>query len=149
MFVKYIMSQFCFIIVFFGNNNVYLVSLYLCLNLVNYCFLVILFFMGIDVTLSQGLVHYKCRFGHLACFTSDIEMFLQVLTHNEKTELLEQIMEVHESPSVSPAKALGQAMTSFRIQESTGVIFRLPAIGMLYFLIYCISFPHDLEAGLE
>lgn len=102
----------------------------------NFCFLVTLF-LWVEF-LYLKVVHYKCRFGHLACFTSDVEMFLQVLTHNEKTEILEDIMKVHESPSILPAKALGQVMTSFRLQESTGVTFRLPAFGILlaFDLIY-------------
>eukprot|EP00268_Persea_americana_P065624 TRINITY_DN878_c1_g1_i8.p1 TRINITY_DN878_c1_g1~~TRINITY_DN878_c1_g1_i8.p1 ORF type:complete len:689 (+),score=112.49 TRINITY_DN878_c1_g1_i8:114-2180(+) len=80
-----------------------------------------------DRKLMEALLKYFGRFGHLACFTSDVEMFLQVLTQNEKAEILEDIMKVHESPSILPAKALGQVMTSFRLQESTGVTFRLPA----------------------
>ncbi|XP_058110429.1 N-terminal acetyltransferase B complex auxiliary subunit NAA25 isoform X2 [Magnolia sinica] len=76
--------------------------------------------------LMEVLLQYFYKFGHLACFTSDVEVFLQVLTHNEKMELLKEIFKSCESPSPSTVKALGKAITSFRIQESIGAMSKLP-----------------------
>lgn len=77
-----------------------------------------------------NLIYYKkYRFGHLACFTSDIEMFLEVLTPDKKAELLEKFKESSVSISAVPAKVLGQSITLFKIQELIGNMSKLPVVG--------------------
>lgn len=60
----------------------------------------------------------------MSCFTSDVEMFLRLLTDDEKDQLLDN-MRTLESTSASPIKALGHAMTVFKVQESFGFMFTL------------------------
>lgn len=68
------------------------------------------------------------RFGHLSCFISDVEMYLRLLTDDEKDQLLDN-MRTLESTSASPIKALGHAMTVFKVQESFGIMFTLSLRG--------------------
>lgn len=71
----------------------------------------------------------KHRFGHLACFTSDVEVFLEVLTHDKKTEFLEMLMKNSESNSAVPTKELGKSITLLKVQELIGKMYRLPKSG--------------------
>jgi N-terminal acetyltransferase B complex non-catalytic subunit len=71
----------------------------------------------------------KHRFGHLACFTSDVEVFLEVLTHDKKTQFLEKLMKISESDATVSTKVLGQSITLFKVQELIGKIYRLPKSG--------------------
>ncbi|CAD5162973.1 unnamed protein product [Musa acuminata subsp. malaccensis] len=77
-----------------------------------------------DGKFMESLLNYFYRFGHLSCFTSDVEMFLRLLTDDEKDQLLDN-MRTLESTSASPIKALGHAMTVFKVQESFGFMFIL------------------------
>nr|GMD61206.1 N-terminal acetyltransferase B complex auxiliary subunit NAA25 [Ipomoea batatas] len=76
--------------------------------------------------LVETLVHYFLRFGHLACFASDVEMFLQVLSHDNKCELLKKLMKECQSIETVPTKALGKFITVFKIQNIVGELFTLP-----------------------
>ncbi|CAA7398214.1 unnamed protein product [Spirodela intermedia] len=75
--------------------------------------------------LMHALLEYFCRFSHLSCFASDVEIFLDVLTHEERKELLEKFMKIIDSLSVTPLQTLGQAVTIFRIKELFGLTFKL------------------------
>lgn len=70
------------------------------------------------------------RFGYLACFASDVEVFLQALPRDKETLLLKKLMETHEPPATMPTKAPGQSLTLLKIQESVGDFFTLSASGM-------------------
>ncbi|XP_043701525.1 N-terminal acetyltransferase B complex auxiliary subunit NAA25 isoform X2 [Telopea speciosissima] len=84
---------------------------------------------GDVVKIKEALLNYFCRFGHLPCFTSDVEMFLELLTDDERVEFLEKIRRSCDSSSV-PVKALGQSISIFKLQELFGTMFKLP-IGVL------------------
>lgn len=79
-----------------------------------------------DGKFVEVLLNYFHRFSHLSCFTSDVEMYLPILTHYEKTDLLEKLMRTAESPLATPLKNLGQAITIFKIQELLGAMRVLP-----------------------
>ncbi|RDY04396.1 N-terminal acetyltransferase B complex auxiliary subunit NAA25, partial [Mucuna pruriens] len=72
---------------------------------------------GNDDNLMDGIVQYFCRFGHLACFTSDVEMFVEVLTTDKKTELLQQLMKTSNTLSAPPIKTLGLSISLFKIKQ--------------------------------
>ncbi|GMI92020.1 TRANSCURVATA 2, NatB auxiliary subunit [Hibiscus trionum] len=78
-----------------------------------------------DDGLIEALLQYYLRFGHLACFTSDIEVFLQVLSEEKKMEFLDKLMKNSNSLSAVPSKALGQSITLLKTQELIGNMFRL------------------------
>jgi hypothetical protein len=71
----------------------------------------------------------KRRFGHLACFTSDVEVFVEVLTPDKKNEFLEKLMKSSESPSAVPAKVLGQSITLLKVQQLISKMYKLPESG--------------------
>ncbi|XVF46172.1 hypothetical protein PTKIN_Ptkin03bG0005600 [Pterospermum kingtungense] len=105
-----------------------------------------------DDDLIEGLLQYYSRFGHLACFTSDVEAFLQVLSPEKKMEFLDKLMKTSNSLSAEPTKALGQSITLFKTQELIGNMFRL-SVGELEGLavqmaeLYCKNLPlsRDLD----
>ncbi|KAB2028652.1 hypothetical protein ES319_D05G111100v1 [Gossypium barbadense] len=79
-----------------------------------------------DDNLVEALLQYYSRFGHLACFTSDVEAFLQVLPPEKKMEFLDKLMKNSNSLSVVPTRALGQSITLLKTQELIGNMFNLP-----------------------
>lgn len=103
--------------------------------------------------LMEALVKYFFRFGHLACFASDVEFFLHILDLDKKTQLLEKLMECCESIPTNPRKTLGQHITIFKIQNIVGSMVTLPinelettAVKMTQ--MYCENLPlsKDLDA---
>ncbi|XP_021909820.1 N-terminal acetyltransferase B complex auxiliary subunit NAA25 [Carica papaya] len=78
--------------------------------------------------LIEALMQYFLKFGHLACFTSDVEMFLDVLSLDKKMEFLDKI-KISDSILMVPTKVLGQSITIFKIQELIGVMYKLPVDG--------------------
>ncbi|KAI4315952.1 hypothetical protein L6164_023975 [Bauhinia variegata] len=72
---------------------------------------------GNDDNLIDAIVQYFDRFGHLSCFTSDVEMFSEVLIPDKKTELLGKLMKNSGALSTTPTKSLGQSITLFKIQQ--------------------------------
>nr|XP_009599787.1 N-terminal acetyltransferase B complex auxiliary subunit NAA25 isoform X2 [Nicotiana tomentosiformis] len=103
--------------------------------------------------LTQVLIEYFFRFGHLACFASDVETFLHILDLDKKTQLLEKLMECCEPIPTNPRKTLGQHITVFKIQNIVGSMFTLPlnelettAVKMTQ--LYCENLPlsKDLDA---
>lgn len=69
------------------------------------------------------------RFGHLACFASDVEFFLHILDLDKKTQLLEKLMECCESIPTNPRKTLGQHISVFKIQNIVGSMVTHPTNG--------------------
>ncbi|TYJ33619.1 hypothetical protein E1A91_A05G115500v1 [Gossypium mustelinum] len=99
-----------------------------------------------DDNLVEALLQYYSRFGHLACFTSDVEAFLQVLPPEKKMEFLDKLMKNSNSLSVVPTRALGQSITLLKTQELIGNMFNLSvaelegsAVQMAE--LYCTSLP--------
>ncbi|KAJ0979283.1 hypothetical protein J5N97_014757 [Dioscorea zingiberensis] len=95
-----------------------------------------------DGKLMEALLNYFQRFNHLSCFTSDVERFLHILTHDEKNELLEEFEKSFESSSTIPTKAIGRAITNFKLQELFGCMSCLPVtdlepIAVKMVNIYC------------
>ncbi|XP_042014596.1 N-terminal acetyltransferase B complex auxiliary subunit NAA25-like isoform X1 [Salvia splendens] len=86
----------------------------------------LLFQKGDADKLLQGLMQYFIRFGHLACFASDVEEFLHVLVSNKKSEFLRNLVKENEATTVVPAKALGQSITVFKVQNLIGNLISLP-----------------------
>ncbi|KAF8018754.1 hypothetical protein BT93_H3607 [Corymbia citriodora subsp. variegata] len=75
---------------------------------------------GDEQKLMEDLIQYFFRFGHLACFTSDVEVFVQVLSSDRKVELFKKLMESSSTISQVPAKALGLSITVFKFQQLVG-----------------------------
>lgn len=101
---------------------------------------------GNDEKLLEALTDYYVRFGHLACFTSDVEMFLEVLTPDKKIELLEKLKETTAPAPIITTKALGQSTTLLKLQVLSGNMLHLPvselercAVQMAE--IYCKNLP--------
>ena len=83
---------------------------------------------------------WKNRFGHLACFASDIEGFLRVLPFGKKEEFLEKLIKSCDSLSAVPTKLLGQSISLFKIEELIGNMFKIPVVGAaLVLFILCVS----------
>ncbi|KAL3649170.1 N-alpha-acetyltransferase 25, NatB auxiliary subunit [Castilleja foliolosa] len=74
----------------------------------------------------EDLMQYFVRFGHLACFTSDIEMFLQALDNDRKGEFLKKLVKEYDTSISAPVRALGQSITVFKIQNLIGDVFVQP-----------------------
>ncbi|KAK1271734.1 hypothetical protein QJS04_geneDACA005943 [Acorus gramineus] len=81
-----------------------------------------------DGELIEALLEYFRRFSHMACFTSDVEMFIRILSHNEKLELLGKLMTIFETSPTTPIKKLGQSITVFKVQELIGSTFSHPVV---------------------
>ncbi|KAK3015669.1 hypothetical protein RJ639_007506 [Escallonia herrerae] len=76
--------------------------------------------------LIESLMQYFFRFGHLACFTSDVDMFLEVLTTDKKAEFFKKLVKSCESLTSVPTKLLGQSISLFKVRESVGDLFTSP-----------------------
>ena len=76
------------------------------------------------------------RFGHLACFTADVEVFLQILPGDRKKQLLDKLVKSVASSSTASKHVLGQHITLFKIRELIGDMFPLPERGK--FLIFLL-----------
>ncbi|XP_045820585.1 N-terminal acetyltransferase B complex auxiliary subunit NAA25 [Trifolium pratense] len=103
---------------------------------------------GNDNDLMDGIVQYFCRFGHLACFTSDVEMFVEVFTTDKKAELLEKLMKNNDTLSASPTKTLGLSISLFKIKQQLllGDMFKssendVEASCVQMFEMYCKNLP--------
>ncbi|XP_019092748.1 PREDICTED: phagocyte signaling-impaired protein-like isoform X2 [Camelina sativa] len=76
--------------------------------------------------LLESLLQYFHKFGHLACYASDVEAYLHVLSPDKKTEFVGMLVKNSDSFSESATKVLGQTTTILKVQELTGNIFELP-----------------------
>ncbi|PIM98433.1 Mitochondrial inheritance and actin cytoskeleton organization protein [Handroanthus impetiginosus] len=86
----------------------------------------LLFGKGDADKLAEDLIQYFVRFGHLACFTSDVEIFLQVLDKDNKSGLMKKLVKESEASIGLPTKALGQSINLFKVQNLIGDMFALP-----------------------
>ncbi|MFS7964701.1 putative N-acetyltransferase B complex, non-catalytic subunit [Helianthus anomalus] len=82
--------------------------------------------------LTGDLVLYFSRFGHLASFTADVEVFLQILPGDMKKQLLEKLVKCIDSSSTPSRNVLGQHITFFKIRELIGDTYSLPVEGKSY-----------------
>ncbi|VVB16454.1 unnamed protein product [Arabis nemorensis] len=99
-----------------------------------------------ESTLLESLLQYFIKFGHLACYASDVEACLQVLSPNKKAEFVEMLVKSSDSVSASATKVLGQTTTILKVQELTGFIFELPlgeieASAVKLAKLYCQNLP--------
>ncbi|KAH9701947.1 N-terminal acetyltransferase B complex auxiliary subunit NAA25 [Citrus sinensis] len=78
-----------------------------------------------DDELLEAVLEYFLSFGHLACFTSDVEDFLLVLSLDKKTKLLERLKSSSTSHSTESIKELGRFITLKKIQELIGNTYKL------------------------
>ncbi|KAL9679123.1 hypothetical protein QQ045_016978 [Rhodiola kirilowii] len=80
---------------------------------------------GSDEQFLEALMQYFTRFGHLACFASDVEPFLEVLTPDIRIELLDKMRKSFET-SAAPTKMIGWTTSFYKVQEFIGDVFNLP-----------------------
>ncbi|KAI7982573.1 N-terminal acetyltransferase B complex auxiliary subunit NAA25 [Camellia lanceoleosa] len=114
----------------------------------------LLFGKGDEDKLMEALMQYFLRFGHLFCFTSDVEAFLQVLTREKRMQFVEKLMETSETPATMAAKALGKSLTLFKIQESVGNFFTLPVsdlepLAVQMVEMYCKNLPLSKDLDVQ
>ncbi|CAL5333968.1 unnamed protein product [Camellia sinensis] len=113
-----------------------------------------LFGKGDDDKLIEALIQYFFRFGHLACFSADVEVFLLILTRDKKLQFLEKLMEIRDSPATTAAKALEKSLTLFKIQELVGNFFTLPASDLEALAVqmaemYCQNLPLSKDLDVQ
>lgn len=99
-----------------------------------------------DSELLKSLLQYFVKFGHLACYASDVEAVLQVLPPHKKAELVGMLVTSSDSVSASATIELGQTTTILKVQELTGNIFELPlgeieASAVKLAKLYCQNLP--------
>ncbi|XP_074301820.1 N-terminal acetyltransferase B complex auxiliary subunit NAA25-like isoform X1 [Silene latifolia] len=82
--------------------------------------------MGDKQKFIDALVQYFSRFGSLACFCSDIEVFLDILAPDEKVVLLENLITSAASMSMVPTKTLAQTISLQKVQLEIGINSKLP-----------------------
>ncbi|CAN1266453.1 N-terminal acetyltransferase B complex auxiliary subunit NAA25 [Linum perenne] len=101
---------------------------------------------GSDDEIMEALIEYYLKFGHLACFSSDIVAFLQPLTPEKKTEFVDKLVKNCDSMTVIGTKVLGQSITIFKIRNMTGNMHKLPVVELENFVVdmvtmFCKSLP--------
>ncbi|KAI3732778.1 hypothetical protein L1987_63986 [Smallanthus sonchifolius] len=113
----------------------------------------IIFGKGNADKFMEDLILYFSRFGHLASFTADVEVFLQVLPCDMKKQFLERLVKCIKSSSTPSRHVLGQNTTFLKIQELIGDMFSLPIGDLVGFAVqmtemYCQNLPlsKDLDA---
>ncbi|KAI5408498.1 hypothetical protein KIW84_054370 [Lathyrus oleraceus] len=100
------------------------------------------------------IVQYFCRFGHLACFTSDVDMFVEVFTTDKKAELFGKLVKYNDTLSTPPTKALGLSISLSKIKQQLllGDMFKSSASDVedscaQMFEMYCKNLP--LSKGFD
>ncbi|KAK6145231.1 hypothetical protein DH2020_022051 [Rehmannia glutinosa] len=114
----------------------------------------LLFGKGDADKVVEDLMQYFIRFGHLACFTSDVEMFLEVLDNNKKSEFLKKLVKEYEASRSVSTKALGQSITVFKVQNLIGDVFALPVdeledIAAQMTEMFCKNLPLSKELDVQ
>ncbi|KAI5408499.1 hypothetical protein KIW84_054370 [Lathyrus oleraceus] len=109
---------------------------------------------GNDDNLMDVIVQYFCRFGHLACFTSDVDMFVEVFTTDKKAELFGKLVKYNDTLSTPPTKALGLSISLSKIKQQLllGDMFKSSASDVedscaQMFEMYCKNLP--LSKGFD
>ncbi|XP_074367658.1 N-terminal acetyltransferase B complex auxiliary subunit NAA25 isoform X2 [Apium graveolens] len=101
--------------------------------------------------LIEVMMQYFCRFGHLPCFASDVETFLEVLTGDKKNELLDKLVESCGAPVAVP-KLLGQSITVFKVRELIGDMCTLSAtegFAVQMTDLYCKNLPLSKDLDIQ
>ncbi|KAI3678545.1 hypothetical protein L6452_37841 [Arctium lappa] len=104
--------------------------------------------------LMEDLILFFSRFGHLACFTADVKVFLQVLPGDRKKQLLEKLVKSVASSSTASKNVLGQHITLFKIRELIGDMFPLPEGDLVGFAVqmtemYCQNLPLSKDLDVQ
>ncbi|KAJ0539339.1 putative tetratricopeptide-like helical domain superfamily [Helianthus annuus] len=104
--------------------------------------------------LMGDLVLYFSRFGHLASFTADVEVFLQILPSDMKKQLLEKLVKCIDSSSTPSRNVLGQHITFFKIRELIGDQYSLPVEDLVGFAVqmtemYCRNLPLSKDLDVQ
>ncbi|XP_065881185.1 N-terminal acetyltransferase B complex auxiliary subunit NAA25 [Euphorbia lathyris] len=79
-----------------------------------------------DDEILEALMQYFYKFGHLACFASDVEVFLEVLTPDKRMEFVDKLMKTSNSFGPITIKVLGSSITIFRLKQLMGNISKPP-----------------------
>ncbi|KAJ0926355.1 putative tetratricopeptide-like helical domain superfamily [Helianthus annuus] len=114
----------------------------------------IIFGKGNAGKLMEDLILYFSRFGHLASFTADVLVFLQVLSSDLKKQFLEKLLRCIDSSSTPSRHVLGQHMTFFKIRELIGGTFSLPVGDLVDFAVqmtemYCQNLPLSKDLDVQ
>ncbi|EPS70133.1 hypothetical protein M569_04628, partial [Genlisea aurea] len=114
----------------------------------------LLFGRGDSEKVVADILMYFNRFGHLACFTSDVEMFLQVLDSKKKSEFLKKLNEESEDRQTEPTKVLGSCISMWKIEYLFDDVFALPveyleneAVEMME--TFCRNLPLSKELDIQ
>ncbi|KAK1412739.1 hypothetical protein QVD17_34222 [Tagetes erecta] len=104
--------------------------------------------------LMGDIILYFSRFGHLASFTADVEVFLQILPTDMKKQLLEKLVKIIDSSSAPSRNVLGQHITFFKIRELIGDTFSLPVKDLVGFAVqmtemYCQNLPLSKDLDVQ
>lgn len=102
--------------------------------------------------LIEVVMQYFCRFGHLPCFASDVETFLEVLTRDKKNELLDKLVESCGAPVTTPKKLLGQSITVFKVRELIGDMYTISAtegFAVQMADLYCKNLPLSKDLDVQ
>nr|XP_043635828.1 N-terminal acetyltransferase B complex auxiliary subunit NAA25 isoform X2 [Erigeron canadensis] len=103
--------------------------------------------------LMENLIIYFSRFGHLASFTADVEVFLQVLPGDMKKQLLENLVKIIASST--PSRSVpGQHITFFKIRELIGDTSSLHVKDLVGFAVqmtemYCHNLPLSKDLDVQ
>ncbi|KAI3806273.1 hypothetical protein L1987_22172 [Smallanthus sonchifolius] len=104
--------------------------------------------------LMEDLILYFSRFGHLASFTADVEVFLKILPADLKKQLLEKLVTCIDSSSTPSRNVLGQYITLFKIRELIGDTFSLPVEDLVGYAVqmtemYCQNLPLSKDLDVQ
>ncbi|CAH1446994.1 unnamed protein product [Lactuca virosa] len=114
----------------------------------------IIFGKGSYDKLMEDIILFFSRFGHLACFSADVAVFLQVLPGDKKNQLLEKLAKGIASSATSSKNVLGQHITLFKIRELIGDMFPLPEGDLVGFAVqmtemYCQNLPLSKDLDVQ
>ncbi|CAI9301000.1 unnamed protein product [Lactuca saligna] len=114
----------------------------------------IIFGKGSYDKLMEDIILFFSRFGHLACFSADVAVFLQVLPGDKKNQLLEKLAKGIASSATSSKNVLGQHITLFKIRELIGDLFPLPEGDLVGFAVemtemYCQNLPLSKDSDVQ
>ncbi|KAL9266110.1 N-terminal acetyltransferase B complex auxiliary subunit NAA25-like protein [Drosera capensis] len=81
------------------------------------------------------IVQYFCRYGHLSCFCSDVEAYLELLNHEEKNNLVEKLKQNSKSQPLESVKSLGRLMNLQKMLDMIGKNYGLTMTGVHLFFV--------------
>ncbi|KAL9267974.1 N-terminal acetyltransferase B complex auxiliary subunit NAA25-like protein [Drosera capensis] len=100
------------------------------------------------------IVQYFCRFGHLSCFCSDVEAYLELLNHEEKNNLVEKLKQNSKSQPLESVKSLGRLMNLHKMLDMIGMNYgltmtELEGVAMELVDMYCKSLPLSRDLDVQ